>query len=97
MTLAHFVQVRIGVKMNNDETRINFGALEGQFVEALMLLLDRISTMVDHFEAVDEAFGLMCGALSIAIEDDENVINMEEQRQRLRKDPNEIYNNKGDE
>ena len=97
MTLAHFVQVRIGVKMDNDETRINFGALEGPFVDALMLLLDRVSTMVDYFEAVDEAFGLMCKALSIAIEDDENVVDMEEQRQRLRKDPNEIYNNKGDE
>ena len=94
MTLAHSVQVRIGVKMDNDETRINFGALEGPFVDALILLLDRVSTLVEHLEAVDEAFKLMCAALSIAVEDGENVVDMEEQRRRLRKDPNEVYNNK---
>ncbi len=83
--------------MNNNETRINFGALEGPFIDALILLLDRISTMVEHLESVDEAFQLTCKSLSIAIEEDENVVDMEEQRRRLRKDPSEIYYNKGDE
>ena len=66
--------------------------------KAMIRMLDCISDLVEHFEIVDKAFGEMWRSLNVELDPKENepsnVINLAQRR--LDKDPNEIYNNKGD-
>ena len=84
MKLAHFVMGRIGVKMSR---RIEVDAV------GLLLLMDRLS---DAFQALDDVGQAYEQFVESTVRDVEpnNVVDLEQRR--LEKDPNEIYNNKGD-
>ena len=89
MTPAHFVEVRIGVKIMTDRRII-----EVDF-EKLTLLLDRTSDVFIALESMGKAYDDFVRSTFVAESIPQgNVIDLSQKR--LEKDPNEIYNNKGD-
>ena len=89
MTPAHFVEVRIGVKIMTDRRII-----EVDF-EKLTLLLDRTSDVFIALDSMGKAYDDFVKTTFVAQSIPQgNVIDLSQKR--LEKDPNEIYNNKGD-
>jgi len=88
MTPAHFVAVRIGVKIMTD------GKIEVDF-EKLRLLLDRTSDVFLALDSMGKAYDDFVRSTFVAESIPQgNVIDLSQKR--LEKNPNEIYNNKGD-
>ena len=84
MKVAHFAMGRIGVKMNK---RIDVDA------EGLLLLMDRLADAFRALDGVVEAYDTFVNT-TVHKEELSNVVDLE--KRRINKDPNEVYNNKGD-